>query len=66
MALFLGASTVGWILVWLVVFLAGLNLFAGFCAGCAIYYWLGRLSVPGFVKMPPGNTFPGMRPKAKA
>lgn len=66
LALFLGASTVGWILVWLVVFLAGLNLFAGFCAGCAIYYWLGRLSVPGFVKMPPGNTFPGMRPKAKA
>lgn len=65
-ALFLGASTVGWILVWLVVFLAGLNLFAGFCVGCAIYYWLGRLSVPGFVKMPPGNTFPGMRPKAKA
>lgn len=63
---FLGAATIGWILVWLVVFLAGLNLFAGFCAGCAIYYWLGRLSVPGFVKMPPAETFPGMRPKAKA
>jgi hypothetical protein len=65
-ALFLGAATFGWILVWLVIFLAGLNLFAGFCAGCAIYYWLGRLSVPGFVKMPPAETFPGMRPKAKA
>jgi molybdopterin converting factor small subunit len=65
-ALFLGALTFGWILVWLVVFLAGLNLFVGFCAGYAIYYWLGRLSVPGFVKMPPGETFPGMRPKAKA
>ena len=36
-ALFLSATTFGWILVWLVVFLAGLNLFAGFCAGCAIY-----------------------------
>lgn len=65
-ALFLGASTLGWMLVWLVIFLAGLNLFVGFCTGCAIYYWLGRLSVPGFVKMPPGETFPGMRPKAKA
>jgi molybdopterin converting factor small subunit len=65
-ALFLGAVTFGWILVWLVVFLAGLNLFVGFCVGCAIYYWLGRLSVPGFAKMPPGETFPGMRPKAKA
>lgn len=65
-ALFLDASLVGWVLVWLVVLLAGLNLFAGFCVGCAIYYWLGRLSVPGFVKNPPGETFPGMRPKIKA
>ena len=65
-ALFLGASVFGWILVWLVVFLAALNLFVGFCAGCAIYYWFGRLSVPGFVKNPPGETFPGMRPKIKA
>ena len=65
LALFLGANVIGWILVWLVVVLAGLNLFIGFCAGCAIYYWLGRLSVPGFVKLAPGETFPGMRPKAK-
>jgi hypothetical protein len=39
-------------------------LFVGFCAGCALYYWLGRLSVPGFIKSPPQETFPGMRPKA--
>jgi molybdopterin converting factor small subunit len=64
--LYLGANLFGWALVWLVVLLAGLNLFVGFCAGCAIYYWLGRLAVPGFVKMPPEDTFPGMRPKVKA
>lgn len=61
-----GASIIGWGLVWLVIFLAGLNLFVGFCAGCAMYYWLGRLEVPGFVKAPPAETYPGMRPKAKA
>jgi molybdopterin converting factor small subunit len=65
-ALALGANLVGWILVWLVIFLAGLNLFVGFCAGCAVYYWLNRLSVPGFDNMPPEDTFPGMRPKVKA
>jgi hypothetical protein len=63
-ALFLGASALGWGLAWLVVGLAALNLFAGFCAGCAVYYWLNRLSVPGFAKAPPLGTFPGMRPKA--
>ena len=65
-ALYLGTTVFGWALVWLVVLLAGLNLFVGFCAGCAIYYWLGRLAVPGFIKMPPEDTFPGMRPKVKA
>lgn len=65
LTLFLGSNVIGWILVWMVVLLAGLNLFVGFCSGCAIYYWLGRLAVPGFIKMPPRETFPGMRPKAK-
>lgn len=64
-ALYLGAVIPGWILVWLVIVLAGLNLFVGFCAGCMVYYWLGRLSVPGFVKSPPEGTFPGMRPKTR-
>jgi sterol desaturase/sphingolipid hydroxylase (fatty acid hydroxylase superfamily) len=63
-ALFLGASILGWALVWLVVALAALNLFLGFCAGCAVYYWLSRLSVPGFAKSPPPGAIPGMRPKA--
>lgn len=59
-----GASALGWALVWLVIFLAALNLFVGFCAGCAVYYWLNRLNVPGFTKAPPVDAFPGLKPKA--
>lgn len=71
-AIFLGAgfiflgvdlAAIGWALSWLVVGLAALNLFAGFCAGCAVYYWLNRLHVPGFDKTPPGGVFPGTRPQ---
>ncbi len=58
-----GAAAVGWGLAWLVIALAALNLFAGMCVGCAIYYWLNRLHIPGFTKAPPPGTFPGMRPK---
>ncbi len=61
--LFAGAAVAGWALVWLVIALAALNLFVGFCAGCAMYYWLGKLRLPGFVKAPPPGTFPGMRPR---
>lgn len=60
-----GASAAGWALVWLVIFLAALNLFAGFCAGCAAYYWLGRLKLPGFDKTPPQAGLPGMRSKVR-
>ena len=60
-----GASAAGWALVWLVIFLAALNLFAGFCAGCAAYYWLGRLKLPGFDKIPPEAGLPGMRSKVR-
>ncbi len=65
-ALIAGAPLLGWALVWVVVALAALNLFAGFCVGCAVYYWLNRLNVPGFRKSPPPGTFPGMRPRLKA
>lgn len=63
-ALFLGASILGWSLVWIVIALAALNAFGGFCVGCAVYYWLGRFQLPGFSKQPPEGTFPGMKPKA--
>ena len=65
-ALFSGASILGWSLVWLVIVLAALNAFGGFCVGCAVYYWLGRLNLPGFGKQPPAGTFPGVKPKAGA
>ncbi|HVN14897.1 MAG TPA: DUF4395 domain-containing protein, partial [Anaerolineales bacterium] len=63
-ALFFGASILGWGLVWLVIVLASLNAFGGFCVGCAVYYWLARLNVPGFTKTPPAGVLPGMKPKA--
>jgi hypothetical protein len=65
-ALFLGAGILGWSLVWLVVALAALNAFGGFCVGCAVYYWLSRLDLPGFNKQPPAGTFPGMKPRIGA
>src|SRR5688572_13772551 len=62
--LFSGATTLGWTLVWIVIALASLNAFGGFCVGCAVYYWLARLGVPGFGKQPPAGVFPGVKPKA--
>ena len=47
-ALLLAETTPGWALIWLVILLAALNLFVGFCAGCFLYYQLNRLGVPGF------------------
>ncbi len=46
--LFGGSAVLGWILAWIVILLAAVNLFFGFCAGCFLYYQLGRLGVPGF------------------
>ncbi len=63
--LFLEAGVAGWALTWLVIGLASLNLFVGFCVGCAVYYWLNRLKAPGFIKSAPAGSFPGMRPKAR-
>lgn len=47
-----GVPGIGWALAWLVIGLASLNLFAGFCAGCFMYYQLNRLGVPGFRRSP--------------
>jgi len=63
-ALFSGATVLGWTLVWIVIALASLNAFGGFCVGCAVYYWLARLGVPGFGKQPPAGVIPGAKPKA--
>ncbi len=52
LALFGGLEPIGWVLVGLVIVLASLNLFAGWCAGCTLYYWLNRLGVPGFDRSP--------------
>lgn len=41
----LGAPVVGWVLAAIVVVLAAVNLFAGFCVGCFMYYQLARLGV---------------------
>ncbi len=50
LALLAGIEALGWGLAWLVVALAALNLFAGFCAGCFVYYQLSKRNVPGFTR----------------
>jgi hypothetical protein len=50
-------NTVGWALSWLVIVLANLNVFAGFCAGCFTYYQLNRLGMPGFKRSPGGHSW---------
>ena len=37
-----GNAVVGWTLAWVVIVLAAINLFFGFCAGCFVYYQLDR------------------------
>jgi hypothetical protein len=63
-ALLAGQTALGWALVWLVIVLAGLNAFAGFCAGCFVYYQIAKLGLPGFFsKRPPEGSTPGFAPK---
>ena len=47
-SLLAGFPVMGWGLAGLVIVLASLNLFAGWCAGCMVYYWLNRIGAPGF------------------
>lgn len=51
-ALLAELSVLGWMLTAVVVTLAALNLFLGFCAGCFVYYQLNRLGIPGFTRAP--------------
>ena len=62
LAFLAGASTLAWGLTWIVIGLSALNLFAGFCVGCAVYYWFNRVGLPGFVKTAPPGVTPGQRP----
>ncbi len=39
------AAIVGWALDLIVFALAGINLSIGFCAGCLVYYYLGRVGM---------------------
>ncbi len=50
--LILAGTAAGWAFVWLVIGLASLNLFVGFCAGCFMYYQANKLGVPGFRHSP--------------
>jgi hypothetical protein len=60
---FVGAlPALGWTLTWIVIALTALNLFGGFCVGCAVYYWFNRLGLPGFSRSAPDGVFPGRRP----
>jgi len=60
-----GIPFLSWALAWVVITLAALNLFGGFCVGCAVYYWLYRLGFPAFTKAPPPGTIPGKRPASQ-
>lgn len=51
-ALLLGASLLGWSLVWIVIALANLNFWLNFCLGCWMYYRFNRLGIPGFSVSP--------------
>jgi hypothetical protein len=40
--LIMNAVVLGWVLTWIVIVLASINLFFGFCVGCFVYYQLDR------------------------
>jgi len=48
LALLAGAAPIAWSLVWIVIALANLNFWVGFCLGCWMYYQLNKLGIPGF------------------
>lgn len=51
-ALGAGLAVLGWLLVGIVVVLAAINLFLGFCLGCYLYYQFARrgvrIALPGW------------------
>jgi ABC-type uncharacterized transport system permease subunit len=55
-----GASLAGWVLDLIVFVLAGINLTVGFCAGCFVYYHLGRWGVLPHVRYDGGFRWRGV------
>ena len=45
LAFVLGWAAAGWVLTGIVIALAAVNLLFGFCAGCFMYYQLGRRGI---------------------
>lgn len=45
LALWLGNPLLGWLLAWVVILLAAVNVIFNFCLGCFIYYQLARRGV---------------------
>jgi hypothetical protein len=39
------SPSLGWTLAWIVIILAGINLFFNFCAGCFVYYQLDKFGL---------------------
>lgn len=54
------ATAPGWTLDLIVFVLSGLNLFVGFCAGCFVYYHLGRLGITPRVRYEGGFHWRGV------
>ncbi len=53
-------AVLGWILDLIVFVLSGVNLFVGFCAGCFVYYHLGRLGITPRVRYEGGFHWRGV------
>lgn len=45
LAFWAGAPVLAWVLTAIVVALAAINLFLGFCVGCFMYFQLGKLGI---------------------
>lgn len=63
-ALYFNYTTLGWILVWVLIALTGIS-FMGWCIGCFIYYQLNRLGLGGFFGHKPTDSqvILGARPR---
>lgn len=63
-ALYFNYTTLGWILVWILIALTGIS-FMGWCIGCFIYYQFNRLGLGGFFGHKPmdSRVILGARPR---